>query len=99
MSTVITKVLTEDELAELNSQLEPNEELQFMFKSNCEPIVKDKGERFHCKNGHFNFISNYMGFQPGTVIKIKCDECDEIIFEYRPYAVRIRGLQILRIVK
>jgi hypothetical protein len=99
MSEVITKALTEDELAELNSQLDPNEELKFLFKFNCTPIEKDKGEQYHCKNGHWNFISNYMGFQPNTVTKIKCNECDEIIFEFKPYGVRTRELQILRIVK
>jgi hypothetical protein len=99
MSEVITKVLTEKELTELNSQLDPNEELKFLFKFNCIPIENSGSERYHCKNGHFNFISNYMGFQPNAVTKIKCSECDEIIFEFKPYGVRTRELQILEIIK
>jgi hypothetical protein len=98
MSEVITKLLTADELAELKSQLEPNEELQFLFKYNCSPVEKDKGERFYCKNGHWNFISNYMSMNSNTTVKIKCSECDEIIFEYMPYAVRMRELHIMEII-
>lgn len=89
MSTFLKKELN---VKELEKQLDPNEQLQFLFVSNCTPIDKDHGERFNCKNGHFNFLSNSMPFEPNTWVQVKCDECDEIVFEYKPYAVRIRPL-------
>jgi hypothetical protein len=92
MSTVITKVLDMDKLKE---ELDTDEKLQFLFVTHATPIENSGSERYHCKNGHFNFISNYMGFEPNTFVQIKCDECDEIIFEFKPFAVRTRDLRIL----
>jgi len=86
---VIKKILN---VEALKAQLQESERLQFLFITNAIPIEKDKGERYYCKNGHFNFISNYMGFDPNTLVQIKCEECDEIIFEHKPFAVRTREL-------
>jgi hypothetical protein len=98
MSEVIKKLLTEKEVQELKDLLEPGETLQYMFVSNSTPHPNGN-EHVNCKNGHWNIISNYMGFEPNSVVKIKCSECDEIIYEYRPFAVRIRELKLLEIVK
>lgn len=81
-------------VAELVKQLEKDEKLQFLFLSNYTPDNPNSGERGKCKNGHFVFISNNMGFQPNTHVKIECEECDEIVFEFKPYAVRTRELKL-----
>jgi hypothetical protein len=98
MSEVIKTPLTEDDVKELNKLLEPNESLRFMFVNNSTPHPNGN-EHVNCKNGHWNFISNSMGFEPNAIYKIKCSECDEIIFEFKPFAVRIRELKLLEIVK
>ena len=98
MSEVIKRVLSAEEVEELNKMLEPNESLRFMFVDNSIPHPNENEHR-NCKNGHWNFISNYMGFDPNTIYEIKCSECDEIIFEVKPMAVRIRELHIIEIVK
>ena len=95
MSTIIKKVL---DVAELEKQLDENEKLQFLFISNGTPHPNGN-EHMNCKNGHWNFVSNYMGFEPNCHVQIKCDECDEIIFEFKPFAVRTRELKILEIVR
>jgi hypothetical protein len=86
---VIKKIL---DVEALNTQLQEGEKLKFLFVINATPIEKDKGEQYTCKNGHWNFISNYMGFEPNTHVQIKCNECDEIIFEFKPFAIRTREL-------
>lgn len=75
----------------LKSQLQQDEELHFLITRNWIPYTH-QNERGTCKNGHPVFISNYMGLDPNILMQIKCDECDEIIFEYRPYAIRTRKL-------
>lgn len=101
MSEYIKKALTTEELEELNKLLEPGERLQFLFVDNTtqHPKHPNGHEHRNCKNGHWNFLSAYMGFEPNTVYKIKCSECDEIIFEFKPFATRIRELKLLEIVK
>ena len=94
MSEVIKK---EVDIEALNAQLEEGERLQFLFVTNATPIEKDKGERYNCKNGHFNFISNYMSFALDKCVQIKCSECDEIVFEYKPYAIRTRELDVEKV--
>ncbi len=91
---IIKKILNIETIKE---QLEEGEELKFLFKSNYTPIGTHNSERVNCKNGHFNFISNYMGFYPNVYVQIKCNECDEIIFEHKPYAVRTRELIMIEI--
>lgn len=81
-------------VAELEKQLEKDEKLQFLFLSNYTPDSPNSGERGKCKNGHFVFISNNMGFQPNVHVKIQCEECDEIVFEFKPYAIRTRELEL-----
>jgi len=90
MSEVITKVL---DVAELEKQLEKDEVLQFLFIDKGTPHPNGH-EHKYCKNGHWNFISSYMGFEPNTHYQIKCSECDEIIFEFKPFAVRTRELTL-----
>lgn len=81
-------------IAELEKQLEKDEKLQFLFSSNYIPDSPNSGERGKCKNGHFVFISNNMGFEPNTSYKIQCNECDEMVLEFKPYAVRTRELEL-----
>jgi hypothetical protein len=81
-------------VAELVKQLEKDEKLQFLFLSNYTPDNPNCGEYGKCKNGHFVFMSNSMGFQPNTHVKIQCEECDEIIMEFKPYAIRTRELEL-----
>ena len=85
---IITKVL---DMECLKAQLQDGEDLKFLITRNWTPITHTN-ERGTCKNGHGVFISNYMGLDPNIFMQIKCDECDEIVFEYRPYAVRTRRL-------
>jgi hypothetical protein len=91
MSEIIKKML---DVAELEKQLAENEKLQFLFISNGTPHPNGN-EHMYCKNGHWNFVSNYMGFEPGSFVQIKCSECDEIIFEFKPFAVRTRELSLI----
>ena len=81
-------------IAELEKQLEKDEKLQFLFSSNYIPDSPNSGERGKCKNGHFVFISNYINFQPNAHTIIKCDECEEVILEFKPHAVRTRELEL-----
>jgi hypothetical protein len=91
--SIIKKVL---DVEALKAQLEAGEVLQFVFKTNSTPHPNGS-EHVNCKNGHWNFISNYMGFEPNTHTQIKCNECDEIIFEYLPLAVRHRSLDLIEV--
>ena len=59
MSEVIKKLL---DVEALKSQLQEGEKLQFLFVNNGTPHLNG-GEHVNCKNGHWNFISNYMGFE------------------------------------
>lgn len=86
------------DVAELENQLDKDEKLQFLFVMNCPPHPNGN-EHHYCKNGHWNFISNYMSFEPNTYVKIKCNECDEIVFEFKPYAIRTRELNLIECVQ
>lgn len=88
--SIIKKVL---DVAELEKQLDEKEKFQFLFLSNTTPHPNGN-EHHYCINGHWNFISNSMGFEPNCHVQIKCNECDEIIFEFKPFAVRTRELLI-----
>jgi hypothetical protein len=90
---IVTKTFLNTEA--LKAQLQEGEELRFGFKYNCTPIEGMGTERYHCKNGHFNAIPNSMGFDENFHSIIKCSECDEIIFEAKPYASRNRELQMV----
>ena len=93
MSEVIKKLL---DVEALKSQLQEGEKLQFLFVDNGTPHPNGHEHR-NCKNGHWNFISNNMGFDANTHYQIKCSECDEIIFEFKPYAIRTRELDVEKI--
>lgn len=90
---ITTKTLLD--IDALKAQLQEGEELKFGFRFNCTPIEKDRGERYHCKNGHFNAIPNAMPFDEKFHTVLRCSECDEIIFEAKPYASRNRELQMV----
>ena len=88
MSEVIKKVL---DIEALKAQLQEDERLQFLFVDKGTPHPNGHEHR-NCKNGHWNFIFNNMGFEANTLYQIKCTECDEIVFEFKPYAIRTREL-------
>lgn len=76
----------------LENQLEDNETLQYLFVANYTKIDENSNERVNCKNGHWNFIPMTMNFDENTHTICRCDECDEIILEFKPFAVRLRKL-------
>ena len=84
------------DVVELKKQLQEGERLEFLFKRNGTPHPNGN-EHYYCNNGHWNFISNYMGFEPNVHVQIKCNECDEIVFEFKPYAIRHRELDLIKI--
>ena len=78
-------------IKELENQLEEGEHLQFLFISNIK-LFKNNGERGLCKNGHVVTIPYAFPFEDNTHTIIQCEQCNEIVMEFKPFAIRNRLL-------
>ena len=80
-------------IKELEKNLEKDEHLEFHFNIIFKKIKRDYTNDWGiCKNGHEVQVPSTLPFENETHTMIKCVECDDILLELKPYAIRKRSL-------